>query len=45
MIGFSLWGYKLSGSVGSVVIEAVTRANTDKVMTYYIFGAKIKIEI
>jgi len=38
-IGFAVWGYQLSGSVGSQVAQAVTGADTDKVMTYYIFGA------
>ncbi len=38
-IGFAVWGYQLSGSVGSQVTQAVTGAYTDKVMTYYIFGA------
>ncbi len=41
----SLWGYQLTGSVGLQVTKAVTGANTDKVMTYYIFDAKIKIKI
>ncbi len=38
-IGLAIWGYQLSGSVGSQVTQAVTGANTDKVMTYYIGGA------
>lgn len=38
-IGVAVWGYQLSGSVGSEVTQAVTGADTDKVMTYYIFGA------
>jgi len=38
-IGFAVWGYQLSGSVSSQVTQAVTGADTDKVMTYYIFGA------
>lgn len=38
-IGFAVWGYQLSDSVGSQVTQAVTGAHTDKVMTYYIFGA------
>lgn len=38
-IGFAVWGYQLSGSVGSQVTQAVTGADTDRVMTYYIFGA------
>lgn len=38
-IGLALWGYQLSGSVGSQVVQAVTGSNTDKVMTLYITGA------
>ncbi len=38
-VGFAVWGYQLSCSVGSQVTQAVTGADTDKVMTYYIFGA------
>jgi hypothetical protein len=38
-IGLAVWGYQLSTSVGSQVTQAVTGADTDKVMTYYIFGA------
>lgn len=38
-IGFAVWGYQLSSSVGSQVTQAVTGSDTDKVMTYYILGA------
>ncbi len=38
-IGLAIWGYQLSDSVGSQITEAVTGADTDKVMTYYITGA------
>lgn len=38
-IGFAVWGFQLSGSIGSQVTQAVTGSDTDKVMTYYIFGA------
>lgn len=38
-IGFAVWGFQLSGSIGSQVTQAVTGADTDKVMMYYIFGA------
>lgn len=38
-IGFAVWGFQMSGSIGSQVTQAVTGADTDKVMTYYIFGA------
>ena len=38
-IGLAIWGYQLSGSVGSQITEAVTGSDTDKVMTFYISGA------
>ncbi|EQB39303.1 hypothetical protein M947_07540 [Sulfurimonas hongkongensis] len=38
-VGFAVWGYQLSGSIGSQVTQVVTGANTDRVMTYYIIGA------
>jgi len=38
-VGFAVWGYQLSGSIGSEVTQAVTGADTDRVMTYYILGA------
>ncbi len=38
-IGLAIWGYQLSGSVGSQVTQAVTGSDTDKVMTLYIAGA------
>jgi len=38
-IGFAVWGYQLSGSVESEITQAVTGADTDRVMTYYIMGA------
>lgn len=38
-VGVAIWGYQLSGSVGSQVTQAVTGSDTDKVMTYYIAGA------
>ena len=37
--GLAIWGYQLSGSVGSQISQAVTGAHTDRVMTYYIMGA------
>lgn len=37
--GLALWGYQLSGSVGSEITEAVTGSETDRVMTLYIAGA------
>jgi hypothetical protein len=38
-LGLALWGYRLSGSVGSQVTRAFTGSDTDKVMTFYISGA------
>ena len=38
-IGLAIWGYQLSGSVGSQISQAVTGSDTDKVMTFYITGA------
>lgn len=38
-VGFAVWGYQLSSSVGSQITQAVTGSDTDRVMTYYIFGA------
>jgi len=38
-LGLGLWGYQLSGSVGSQITQAVTGSDTDKVMTFYITGA------
>ena len=38
-IGLAIWGYQLSGSVGSQISKAVTGSDTDKVMTFYIAGA------
>ena len=38
-VGLAIWGYQLSGSVGSQITQAVTGSNTDKVMTFYIAGA------
>lgn len=38
-IGLAVWGYQLSGSVGSEITQALTGADTDRVMTYYITGA------
>lgn len=37
--GFALWGYQLSGSVGSQISRALTGSDTDKVMIFYITGA------
>ncbi|MGB5964977.1 MAG: DUF3185 family protein [Sulfurimonadaceae bacterium] len=38
-VGLAIWGYQLSGSVGSQITQAVTGSDTDKVMTFYIAGA------
>ncbi|MCF7807454.1 MAG: DUF3185 family protein [Candidatus Marinimicrobia bacterium] len=38
-VGLAIWGYQLSGSVGSQLTLAVTGADTEKVMTFYISGA------
>jgi len=38
-LGLAIWGYQLSGSVGSELTQAVTGSDTDKVMTLYITGA------
>jgi Tfp pilus assembly major pilin PilA len=38
-VGLAIWGYQLSGSVGSQITQAVTGSDTDKVMTLYIAGA------
>ncbi|HEY5140808.1 MAG TPA: DUF3185 family protein [Methylococcales bacterium] len=38
-LGLVCWGYRLSGSVGSQITQAVTGSDTDKVMTFYISGA------
>ena len=35
-IGLAIWGYQLSGSVGSQISQVVTGSDTDKVMTFYI---------
>jgi hypothetical protein len=38
-LGLAIWGYQLSGSVGSQITQTVTGSDTDKVMTFYITGA------
>jgi len=38
-LGLAFWGYRLSGSVGSQITQAVTGSDTDKVMTFYISAA------
>lgn len=38
-VGLAFWGYQLSESVGSQLTEAVTGAESDKIMALYIGGA------
>lgn len=38
-VGLVIWGYQISGSVGSQFTRAFAGSNTDKVMTLYISGA------
>ena len=38
-VGLALWGYQLSGSVGSQITQAVTGSDTDNVMILYIASA------
>lgn len=38
-VGLAMWGYQLSGSVGSQITRVVTGSDTDKVMIFYIAGA------
>jgi hypothetical protein len=38
-IGLAFWGYRLSGSVGSQLTHALTGADSDQVMRFYIGGA------
>ncbi len=38
-ISLAIWGYQLSGSVGSQITQAVTGSDSDRVMTFYIAGA------
>jgi len=37
-IGLAFWGYRLSGSIGSQLTYALTGADTDQVMRFYIGG-------
>lgn len=38
-IGLVIWGYQLSGSVGSQMTKAISGSYTDRVMMMYIGGA------
>ena len=38
-IGLAIWGYQLSGSIGSQLTKVVSGSHSDKVMFMYIGGA------
>ncbi len=38
-IGFGIWAYQISGSMGSQLSQTLTGSHSDKVMTLYISGA------
>lgn len=38
-LGLAFWGYRLSGTFGSQVSQAVTGSVTENVMAFYIGGA------
>lgn len=38
-IGLAIWGYQLSGSIGSQLTKAISGSHSDKVMMMYIGGA------
>ena len=38
-IGLAIWGYQMSGSVGSQLTKAISGSHTNKVMMLYIGGA------
>lgn len=38
-VGLAIWGYQLSGSVGSQLTKAISGSHTNKVMMMYIGGA------
>jgi hypothetical protein len=40
-IGLAVWGYRMSGSLGSQLNEALTGSHGDKVMILYIGGAAL----
>ncbi len=37
--GLAIWGYQMSGSIGSQLTRTFTGSDTDKVMIFYIAGA------
>lgn len=37
--GLAIWGYQLSGSVGSQLTKAISGSQTDRIMMMYIGGA------
>ncbi len=38
-VGLAVWGYQMSGSIGSGISQALTGSPTDKVMITYICAA------
>jgi hypothetical protein len=38
-VGLAIWGYQLSGSMGSQLTKALSGSPTDRVMMMYIGGA------
>ncbi|MCK4837625.1 MAG: DUF3185 family protein [Desulfobulbaceae bacterium] len=38
-VGLAIWGYQLSGAVGSQLTKAISGSPTDRVMMMYIGGA------
>ena len=38
-IGLAIWGYQVSGSIGSQLTRTFTGSDTDKVMMFYIAAA------
>ena len=38
-VGLAIWGYQLSGSMGSQLTKAFSGSQTDRVMMMYIGGA------
>ncbi|MBE0494072.1 MAG: DUF3185 family protein [Thiomicrospira sp.] len=38
-VGLAIWGFQLSDSISSEVTQAITGAEADKVMFFYIGGA------
>lgn len=38
-LGLAYWGYRLSGTVGPQITQAVTGSHSKEIMTFYISGA------